>query len=522
MTIRGTRQPIGGSFCPDGYWHRLQKESRLRLTLWSPQIFLLKSATIGSWRVMNSAETRVLDEKMAWRTLLLSGLAVFATFLDTSILFVAFPDIVRSFPSAESTQLSWVINAYTIAFAALVVPSGKIADRVGHKRSFLSGSLLFTSASLLCAAAQSPFVLILFRVMQGVGAAVLIPSSLALVIRAFPREKLPVAVAIWGGIGGVAGALGPSLGAVLVDAANWRWVFLVNLPVGLITIWGGRIILRESRDETMKIPSLSGVVLFAGSAAMLSLGVVQSEDWGWAENRTLTSLIVGGVLLTVFWFHQRRSERPALDLDLFGIRNVAWANLAMFVYGGAFAAMFFGSVLFLTDVWGWSITAAGFGVAPGPSLVALLAPRAGKLAAVVGQRPLLVAGGLLFAASGLLRVVMLGAEPNYLVDYLPSMLLTALGVALLIPQLSSTIAQALPQNRVGVGSGLNQAVRQFGATFGVALTVAFLSGEIVDAAEVIARFDRIWWLIVVGGLLSAAASLPLQTGSAGAKSAEQS
>ena len=169
-----------------------------------------------------------------------------------------------------------------------------------------------------------------------------------------------------------------------------------------------------------------------------------------------------------------------------------------------------------------SITAAGFGVAPGPTLVALLAPRAGKLATVVGQRPLLVAGGLLFALSGLLRIVMLGAEPNYLVDYLPSMLLTALGVALLIPQLSSTIAQALPQNRVGVGSGLNQAVRQFGATFGVALTVAFLSGEIVDAAEVIARFDRIWWLIVAGGLLSAAASLPLQTGGAGARSAEQS
>jgi hypothetical protein len=167
----------------------------------------------------------------------------------------------------------------------------------------------------------------------------------------------------------------------------------------------------------MKIPSVIGVVLFAGSAALLSLGVVQSEDWGWADNRTLMSLIAGGVLLTVFWFHQRRSERPALDLDLFGIRNVAWANAAMFVYGGAFAAMFFGSVLFLTDVWGWSITAAGFGVAPGPTLVALLAPRAGKLATVVGQRPLLVAGGLLFALSGLLRIVMLGAEPNYLVDY---------------------------------------------------------------------------------------------------------
>ena len=229
--------------------------------------------------------------------------------------------------------------------------------------------------------------------------------------------------------------------------------------------------------------------------------------------------MAGGVLLTVFWFHQRRSERPAL-ISIFLESECCVGDLAMFVYGGAFAAMFFGSVLFLTDVWGWSITAAGFGVAPGPSLVALLAPRAGRRGGWGSAR--CWCGRPAFAASGLLRVVMLGAEPNYLVDYLPSMLLTALGVALLIPQLSSTIAQALPQNRVGVGSGLNQTVRQFGATFGVALTVAFLSGEIVDAADVIARFDRIWWLIVVGGLLSAAASLPLQTGSAGARSAEQS
>ena len=183
--------------------------------------------------------------------------------------------------------------------------------------------------------------------------------------------------------------------------------------------------------------------------------------------------------------------------------------------------MFFGSVLFLTDVWGWSITAAGFGVAPGPSLVALLAPRAGKLAAVVGQRPLLVAGGLLFAASGLLRVVMLGAEPNYLVDYLPSMLLTALGVALLIPQLSApSLSASAEPGWCGLGAQ-SSSPTVWGHLWRCSHR-GVPQWRDSRRCRSCARFDRIWWLIVVGGLLSAAASLPLQTGSAGARSAEQS
>jgi EmrB/QacA subfamily drug resistance transporter len=448
----------------------------------------------------------------AWKTLALSGLAVLAIFLDTTILFVAFPDIVRSFPSVGPAALSWVLNAYTITFAALLVPAGKLADRLGHKRAFLAGSTVFTAASLLCAIAPGPLFLVVFRVVQAAGGATLIPSSLALVMRAFPREKLPVAVAIWGATGALAGALGPTLGAALVEVASWRWVFLLNLPVGIVTVWFGRRILTESRDPDTQVPAPAGIVLVAAAAASLSLGVVQSERWGWLDWRTVAALTGGVVLLAAFWAQQRRTSAPALDLELFGIRNVAWANLATLAYGAAFAAMFFGSVLFLTDVWGWSILAAGFGVAPGPALVAVLAPRAGRLAARYGQRPLILAGALVYAFGGWLRIALLTPHSDYLRDYLPSMLCTAVGVALVLPQLSSAVAQALPPNRLGVGAGLNQAIRQFGATFGVAFTIALLSGATGDA---IAAFDRVWWFVVVGGLATAACAIPLRTRDAG-------
>src|SRR5689334_7465059 len=159
-----------------------------------------------------------MTDRQARNTLAISGLAVLVTFLDTTVLFVAFPDISRTFASAGPAQLSWVLNAYTIAFAALLVPAGKVADRIGHKRVFLFGSALFTTASLACAVAPTVDVLIAFRVVQAVGAAALIPSSLALVMRAYARDRLPVAVAIWGAMGAAAGAVGPTLGAVLIEA----------------------------------------------------------------------------------------------------------------------------------------------------------------------------------------------------------------------------------------------------------------------------------------------------------------
>ena len=327
---------------------------------------------------------------------------------------------------------------------------------------------------MACGLAPSAELLIVFRIVQAVGAAALIPSSLALVMHAFAHDQLPRAVAIWGAAGAVAGALGPTLGAAIVEGLGWRWAFFINLPVGIYTVVAGRRNLHESSDPETQVPSLVGVVLIAGAAGLLSYGVVGSEEFGWLSAQTLGVLGAGVAMLAVFVAHQRHTKAPALDLELFRITNFRWANIAMLVFGTAFAALFLGSILFLTQVWGWSVLQAGFGVAPGPIVVGLVAPRAGKLAGRIGQRPLLITGGVLFASSGLYRLVMLGPDVNYLRDYFPSMVLSGLGVAFVFPQLSSAVAQALPPGRAGVGGAALQAVRQFGGTFGVALTIAFL------------------------------------------------
>jgi EmrB/QacA subfamily drug resistance transporter len=443
-------------------------------------------------------------------TLVIASLATLATFLDTTVLYVAFPDIGRTFDGTSPAQLSWVLNAYTIVFAALLIPAGKIADRVGHRRAFLAGSVLFTVASMVCGLAPTAELLIVFRIAQAVGGAILIPSSLALVMHAFPRDELPKAVAIWGAAGAVAGALGPTLGAAIVEALGWRWAFFINLPVGVFTVVSGRRHLRETRDPATRAPAAAGVILVAGAAAVLSYAVVETDTIGWASSRTVLVSALGIGLAAAFVAHQRRSAAPVLDLDLFTIRNFAWGNLAGFAFGLAFSAMFLGSILFLTEVWGWSILRAGFGVAPGPAFVAVLAPRMGALAGRIGQRPILIVGGIAYALGGLYRLAMLDGEQRYFVDYFPSMILTGIGVACCLPQLSSVVAQALPPNRIGIGGASLQAIRQFGGTFGVALAIAVI-GAPAGLDDALAAFDRVWWIIVVGGLTTSALVVPMRT-----------
>ncbi|MBZ5711524.1 MFS transporter [Nannocystis pusilla] len=444
--------------------------------------------------------------------LLVASLAVFAVFLDTTVLFVAFPSITATFPTVPAAELSWVLNAYTIVFAAALVPFGRLADRWGHRAMFLAGSLGFTAASLLCAAAPTPWSLVAARVLQAAGGAALVPSSLALVMRATPRERWPVALAVWGATGAVAGAVGPTLGAALIEALGWRWVFVINLPVGVFTLLLGRRRLSESRDPGSVMPAPLGVLLLVIGAVLVTLALVLGEAWGWTSRNTLGSLAAGAAVLAMFVIHQGRTRAATIDLSLFASSNFRWANAAAVMFGAAFTAMFLASVLFLTSVWRWSILAAGFGVAPGPLLVAVLAPRFGRLAARIGQRPLLVTGGLLFALGGLWRLWLLGAEVDYVRDYLPSMLLTGTGVALCLPQQASVVGQALPPNRLGVGNAVHQALRQFGGTLGVALAIGLTAGA--SGPPALASFDRVWWVMVVGGLATALCSLPLRTGPA--------
>lgn len=434
-----------------------------------------------------------------WVVLVATSLAVFAVFLDTTILFVAFPAIRADFSDVSASSLSWVLNAYTIVFAALLIPAGRLADRVGRRRTFLTAVVIFTVASMICGVAPTPALLVVARILQAVGAAALVPASLALVLQSFPREKVPVAVAIWGAIAAVAGAAGPTLGALVVENFGWRWAFFINLPVGIISFVIGRRVLPEWREQNPgRLPDPWSVLLLGGGLALSAYAIVQTDEWGWLDPRFGFAMLVSVVMVGVFIWRCRSVSNPLLDLALFESQSFRWANGGLLVFSIGFNAMFLGNVLFLTQVWGYTVLRAGMAIAVGPTIVAITAPFFGRLAGRIGQRPLLIPGGLVWAAGGLWLITQATVSPDYLGVYLPAVGMTGIGVALCLPQLSSAAVQGLPPTQFGAGSAVTQAVRNLGATLGVALVLAFTAD--VTPASALDAFRRVWFLLAASGV----------------------
>ncbi len=428
-----------------------------------------------------------------------TGLATFAVFLDTTIGFVSFPAISRTFRESGPDTVSWVLNAYTLVFAALLVPAGRLADRLGRKRMFLIGVVTFTAGSMLCGLSPTVEFLIGAEMVEAAGAAILVPSSLALVLQSFPREKIPVAVAIWGAIGAVAGAAGPTIGAIVVDGLGWRWAFFINLPVGLVSFVVAVRVLPEGRDpQRGRLPDPLSVVLLSGGVAAMTFGIVKSSSWGWADLATTIWLVAGALAVATFVVRSRRVANPLVHLSLFRLNGFRWANAATVVFAIGFNAMFLGNVLFLTRVWGYSILRAGLAISVGPLVVAATAPFLGGLAGRIGQGRLLVPGGVVWAAGGLWLLARAEASPAYVSTYLPATLITGIGVALCLPQLSSAAVQGLPPDQLGTGSAVGQALRNLGATVGVALVIAFTTAA--TAASPLEAFHRVWWLLVASGI----------------------
>ena len=444
----------------------------------------------------NDAQVMTRRERII---LLSTGIAVFAVFLDTTIGFVTFQAIGRTFPSSPSA-LSWVLTAYTLVFGALLIPAGKLADRVGRRRVFLWGVVVFTIGSMACGLAPNLGVLIAAEGLEAVGAALLIPTSLALLLHSFERSRIPIVVAIWGAISASAGAAGPPLGALLVSHLSWRWAFFINLPVGIVSYVLGRRVLAESREASPgRLPDASTVILLASGMAIFTLAIVQSDQWGWTGTNTLAAFAIGCALLAGFVWRARRIPNPVLDLRLFHNRDFRWANVAALVFAIGFNAMFLGNVLFLTTVWKYSILQAGLAIAVGPAIVALTASRFGRLAARIGQRAVLIPGGLVYAASGIMLVARVGTSASYLTDYLPAVVCSAIGVAMCFPQFSSAAAATLPADQYASGSSVVQAARYLGGSFGVALVIAFTSAHVG-----IEGFRYGWLLIAAVGLVVAA------------------
>lgn len=416
-----------------------------------------------------------------WPTFALCALGAYITTLDLSIVNVAFPEILRDF-GVSRADASWIVTAYNICFAGLLIVSGKLADQLGRRRMFLLGVAVFGVGSLLCALAPGLWSLVAGRIVQGIGGALLSPASLGLLLAAFPAEKRTAVVSMFGGIGALGVASGPSLGAVLITATDWRAAFWVNVPVCAAVLFAGfRILPETARAADRRRPDLIGAALVTIALAALALGISRSEVWGWADARTLGSLAVAAIAAPLFWIRQGRHDNPILDLTLFQSHGFTIANVSAIAFYAGFAASGLNNVLFLRQVWGYSVLRAGLLSALAPLTVALLARRAGTLAGRYGFRPFVAAGPAIVAAVAIaFRFVMDSTPQPWLFVALAEG--TAVGIAAFIPVNSAASVAMLPPDRLSIGGAVNNTCRQVGSVVGIAILVAVLGSPSGPAA----------------------------------------
>lgn len=444
-----------------------------------------------------------------WVVLLASCLGVFMGSLDVTIANVAFPAIQRSFPESSTASLSWVLNAYTIAFAALLVVAGRTADRVGRRRVFFAGMAVFTGGSVACGLAPTVEWLIAGRVVQGAGAAMLTPAALGLLLAAFPGKSRATAIALWGSFGAVATATGPTLGAALVEGPGWRWAFLINVPVAAFTYLLGRRVLTESRDESAKSAAdIGGVVLITVAMGSLALGIVQGGKWGWTSEGVLVAFALAGLAVPVFVWRALRQESPVVDLHLFRFRSFAVGNTVTVLFASSFFAYLLANVLFLTSVWHYSVLRAGLAFTPAPIAASIAAPVAGRFVNRLGYRAPIVFGISVTTACFVWLGTATSATPDYLHVWLPISILTGLGMGSCFALISGAAVSDLPPARFGVGGAVNQTARQVGSIVGVAVLVAIL-GTPASTAEAVTSFHHVFLVCALFTGLSAVAAVGL-------------
>ena len=438
-----------------------------------------------------------------WQVLLVTSVAVFMSFLDVTIVNIAFPDLRVSFPGESLASLSWVLSAYSIVFAAALVPAGRLADRYGRRRFFFLGVLTFLAASVLCGAAWNVDVLIAARAAQAIGGAMLVPASLGLLLPEFPLERRATATALWGATGAVAAATGPALGGVLVGWEGWRSVFFVNLLIGLPALVPARRLLRESREAHPFMPDLLGALFLALGVGSLVLAIVQGPTWGWGSARILGAFAASAVFVVAFLYRSARHRAPVVELSLFRVRSFAFANIGAFFFAAGFFGFLLCNVLFLTGVWHYSILRAGVSLTPGPLMAALSAPIGGRLSDRFGQRVVAIPGSLIFGGGSLLFALATGADRAYVSEFLPAAVITGVGVGLTFAAFGSAAVAELPRNRYATGGAINNCIRQIGAAIGIAVLVVVLG------TPTLAHFHYAWSLIAGTGAIAAFAGLSL-------------
>jgi EmrB/QacA subfamily drug resistance transporter len=436
-------------------------------------------------------------------TVLGSGIA----FLEATVVNVAVPEIGRDL-GATTGDIQWILNGYLLTLSSLILLGGSLGDRMGRRLIFNVGIVWFTVASALCALAPSPEVLIAARVLQGIGGALLTPGSLAIIEATFHPDDRARAIGAWSGLGGVAAAIGPLLGGYLVDEVSWRWIFLINLPLGAWVVFMANRYVPETRDPTatgrLDVP---GAVLAAAGLAAVTFALI-----GWSEDYGTASVAVAGatgvLMLAAFLWQERRSPSPMMPLSIFASRQFSGANLVTFCVYAALGGLTFLLVAFLQITMGYSATAAGSASLPVTALLLLFSSKSGALAARIGPRWPLTLGPVGIAA-GMLLLLRVDPGDSYLTTVLPGVLVFGLGLVLVVAPVTATVLAAADVRHAGVASGINNAVARVAALMAVAVLplVAGLAGDEFYDPEAMADGFRVGMIVtaalsLAGGLLA--------------------
>jgi len=434
------------------------------------------------------------------------SLAAFMASLDLFIVNVAFDDIGRDFAGASLSSLSWVLNGYAIVYAATLVPLGRAADRFGPKRGFLIGLGLFTLASGACAASPSLLILVLGRVLQALGAALLTPTSMGLLLHATPPEQRPRAVRIWAATGALAAAAGPVIGGLLV-LASWRWVFLVNLPIGVLTLAFARRVVPEVRLEKPEaLPDVFGAGALTVAIAALSLALVKAPEWGYMTTPTLSAVLVSLALMAVFAGRSRSHASPVVEPLLLRVPAFLWSNVTMLWFSIGFGANLLGNILWMQRVWHFSALRTGLAVAPGPLMVPIFAAVGQRLTRKLPAGAIAALGCVLCASGAWMVLSSVRAQPDFPGAVLPGWMISGAGVGLAMPTMLSCATVDLPRSRAATGSAIVTMARQVGGVLGVSLLVALI-GHPRGFEATHEAFQRAWWVAASAYLIAVFAAL---------------
>jgi len=418
----------------------------------------------------------ITDENRKWWTLGAMCFALFMIMLDNTVVNVALPSIQRDL-DASISGLEWTVNGYTLSFAVLLATGGRLGDIFGRRRMFLTGVVVFALSSATAGFAVSPTDLVVSRVVQGVGAALMMPATLSIITDAFPPEERGKAMGTWAGVSGLALAVGPVVGGLLTEHVSWRAIFYLNIPVAIGAVLASLFAVRESRDETVgREVDFAGVAVLTAGLSALILALVEGNEWGWGSTAIVALLVGAALSLALFVAIELRVRVPMVEFHFFSNRNFVGAIVVAMIVSFSMLGVFFFLALYMQDILRYSPLEAGIRFLPSTLMIVGLAPVAGRLADRFGPR-WLIAAGLLVIAGSLYSFSGIAVDSTYL-ELLPGFMLLGIGIALTMSPMTSAAMNAVPVEKAGIASGVLSMFRMVGGSLGVAVTGAIFQGSV--------------------------------------------